>query len=307
MFRPLVPLAGVLALFGAAAAQDAPKLDPLTGQPAPTEETAPPAVEPAGPDLSAVTELILEGSYEEAETELAKLLAEFPDNADILLIQGEVLVAQRKLEPAVAALEKCAAIDPERPRLHFQLGSALAQLGQNARAIEEFGKELELNDDPRILTMARLNRTAIFGKEQNWDAAAAELEALIAFDPTQVQAYGDLVSFYLQAGKTDEAADALRRGAAAGFASAPHYYSVGARYFRDERMEDASAAFTKALEIDPSFARAERSLGHACERLGRNDEAVRHLQRYLELAPDAPDAKEVTALVAELIARSEKG
>ena len=48
-----------------------------------------------------------------------------------------------------------------------------------------------------------------------------------------------------------------------------------------------------ALEIEPTLASAERSLAAALEKLGRDDEAVEHLRRYLELAPDAWDAETV--------------
>ena len=52
-------------------------------------------------------------------------------------------------------------------------------------------------------------------------------------------------------------------------------------------------AFTHTLEVDSRLARAERSLAAALEKLGRDHEARAHLERYLELAPDAPDAASV--------------
>ena len=57
----------------------------------------------------------------------------------------------------------------------------------------------------------------------------------------------------------------------------------------------AVTAFSRALEIDPALASAERSLGLALTRLGRKAEAAQHFRRYLQLRPDADDADIVYA------------
>ena len=59
-------------------------------------------------------------------------------------------------------------------------------------------------------------------------------------------------------------------------------------------------AFRTALEIDPALARAERSLAACLEGQGRTTEAIRHLERYLELAPDASDAENVAQKIEHL-------
>ena len=86
----------------------------------------------------------------------------------------------------------------------------------------------------------------------------------------------------------------LERGAAAGFHSARHYYSVGARLFKESRYADARAAFLQVLEIEPTHARAVRSLAASCEELGQDEQALEQWARYLELAPGATDAEEVS-------------
>ncbi len=47
------------------------------------------------------------------------------------------------------------------------------------------------------------------------------------------------------------------------------------------------------LVIEPTHARAERSLAATLEKLGEEEEALEHWARYLELAPQAADADEV--------------
>jgi len=252
------------------------------------EETAPPRA-----DLTPVNELILEGDYAEADKVLAALESEFPEDPALLLMRGEVLLALGKPDEAREALARSIEIDPQRERSHFQLGSALAALGRNDEAIAAFGDEIGLASDQKILIFAHLNRQNLYAQAKQWEQAAQELEAVVALDPNQLQAYGDMASLYLRAGNSEAAARVLQQGEAAGFVSSPHYYSLGARLYRDEKYEAASQAFRKALEIEPGMARAEKSLAAALEQLGQDQEALEHLKRYLELAPDAPDAAEI--------------
>ena len=139
-----------LVFFGSAAflaAQEAPPPSPPT---AVVEE--PVADEPpAGPDLSAATERIRAGAYEEAEEILAGLRAEYPDDPALLLMHGEVLLALGRVEDARSALERSVELDPQRPRAHFQLATALASSGQVDRALDEFAREIET--DPDVLSL----------------------------------------------------------------------------------------------------------------------------------------------------------
>jgi tetratricopeptide (TPR) repeat protein len=250
------------------------------------QETAPPTA-----DLTEINGLVKESKYDEAEKLLAALQADHADDAALLLLRGELLLALGRPEEARTVLEHGAAVDPERPRMHFQLGTALASTGQRKPALEAFAKELEINQDEAVRTLAHLNRSLLLEKERRWIEAAAELEAVLVIQPSRGEIYGDLAALYLQAGRTEKAVSTLERGAGEGFSSSAHYYSLGARLYSDSRYEDAIAMFEKALEIDPMLAQAERSLAAALEKMGRDEEAKEHLRRYLEMSPNAPDAE----------------
>jgi tetratricopeptide (TPR) repeat protein len=268
-------------------------LSVVSSQTEPESTDAVPEPVSVGADLSEANALVEKQKYAEAETVLAELEPQFPDDPNLLLMRGELLLALERPEEALEPLRKVVELEPERPRVHFQFGTALSATGDATAALEEFGKEIEVNDELEVRTLALLNRSMLFQKEREWSEAANELEQLLALDPSRNEAFGDVASLHIQAGDLAAAAEALERGAAAGFQSAQHYYSLGARWYKAERYENSVAALTRALEIDPNLARAERSLAAALERLDRHEEAVRHLQRYLELAPGAPDADKV--------------
>ncbi len=59
-----------------------------------------------------------------------------------------------------------------------------------------------------------------------------------------------------------------------------------------ERYEKAISEYEKALELEPQHPAIHRNLGLVLIRLGRNDEAVAHLQTALQLVPNEPTARE---------------
>jgi tetratricopeptide (TPR) repeat protein len=275
--------------------------EPASGQEAASEAAAGSEAEPApSADLSEANELVRAGDYAQADEALEQILTEFPDDPSALLMRGEVLLVLGRFPDAQSLLAKCAELDPERERVHFQLATALQNTGDIDEALEHYAKEIELNDDEEVKIMSRLNRSFLLGKQGQWSKAAAELEAVLEIDPDRPEIYGDLATLYLQSGKLDETFDALRRGLEAGFSSSQHFYVLGSRYYRDDLYEKAADAFAQALATNPGNADAERSLGATLEQLGREKEAAQHFQRYLELRPDAPEANELKKRIAAI-------
>jgi len=291
----IIPILAIFFLATSSLGQDrtpVQAIDPLTGQPA-NQPPAEAVEQPPRADLAEANALVSESKYAEAERLLAGQQEEFPDDPALLLMRGELLLALGRTDEARTVLEHGAAIDPKRQRVHFQLGTALASTGKRKEALAAFAKELEVNQDEAVRTLAHLNRSLLFEQERNWSAAVEELEAVLEIQPSRTEIYGDLVTLHIQSGQITEAIKVMEQGAGAGFASSRHYYSLGARLYRDKRYEDAISMLTKAVELEPDLSQAERSLAAALEKAGRTDEALEHLRRYLELNPEAPDAEAV--------------
>jgi tetratricopeptide (TPR) repeat protein len=257
---------------------------------------------PAQPDkLAQARSLVRTGAYDDAAALLASLVEEesHRDDLEALTLYGEVLLATGKQAEAVPVLERAVELDPERPRLHFQLAAAMAGSGDAEGAVDSFAKEIELNDDAEVRFMAHLNRSILLRQLKRTEEAVTAMEAALELRPNNPDAYGELATMYLNLGKTGEARGALDRGAAKGFRSARLLFNVGARLYNDGTYEDAVAVFEDALEADPEMAEAEKSMAAALSRLGRDGEARAHLERYLELRPEAADAETIRAKLAE--------
>ena len=63
---------------------------------------------------------------------------------------------------------------------------------------------------------------------------------------------------------------------------------------------DAIPQLEACLELESGYAPAHKSLGMAYAEAGETDKAVEHLEAYLEAMPNAPDAAEVQAKLAEI-------
>lgn len=277
-----------------AASGFAQTVDPLTG------EVIAPVEVSATADLTEVNELVRARDYAGAEALLASLQKEHPDDFRVLLMRGELLLALQKPAEALASLELAAKVDGTAPRLHFQLGTARQLMGELDGALAAFQSEIEINEEPTIKIMAHLNRMVIYREKRKWSEAAAEMAAVLEIQPDRANDYGELALLQLSAGKSRQAAATLDAGAEHGFSSAQHHYDVAARFLEESELESAIAQFQKALAIQPEMARAERELGRALNAAGRLDEALIHLERYLELVPSAGDRARVEGWIEKL-------
>ena len=59
---------------------------------------------------------------------------------------------------------------------------------------------------------------------------------------------------------------------------------------KDNSLPRAKSEYLKALKLSPKNLDALYNLAVVCERLGQNDEAIKHYKHYLELAPNDADA-----------------
>ena len=69
---------------------------------------------------------------------------------------------------------------------------------------------------------------------------------------------------------------------------------------------EAANEFSKALRIAPWLAEGYYNLGVVQDKAGRYQDAIRNIKLYLVAAPNAPDAKDVRALMFEIEYRQEK-
>ncbi len=81
---------------------------------------------------------------------------------------------------------------------------------------------------------------------------------------------------------------------------AKEYYAKGNLAFEAREYEEAASSYTRAIELEDSFAPLFYNLAMTQRELHRNKEAVKNFKRYLVLRPDAPNASEVVQMIEVL-------
>lgn len=64
------------------------------------------------------------------------------------------------------------------------------------------------------------------------------------------------------------------------------YYNQGMEHFAQERLDDAVAAYLRALEVDPNYADALHALAMTYAHQDKLDQAIDVAKRLITAAPD---------------------
>lgn len=112
---------------------------------------------------------------------------------------------------------------------------------------------------------------------------------MLARWPTDAYALASRAHVLAQAGRKEEALrDARALVQAHPARSAGDWFNFAFLLEATDRLDEAEAAFRRALELDPKLDRAWYGLGLALIRQGRFDDAVAALKRNTELQPMSP-------------------
>jgi cytochrome c-type biogenesis protein CcmH/NrfG len=94
-----------------------------------------------------VDALLGEGQVEEAQKLARQMETANPDRAELALLAGRTLVAQRRMRAAAEAFARAVKLDPLSPEAHFHLGTAALQTGELERAAAAWDTFVKLAAD----------------------------------------------------------------------------------------------------------------------------------------------------------------
>jgi tetratricopeptide (TPR) repeat protein len=188
-----------------------------------------------------------------------------------------VSAAQRFFEAgqhdqALAAVAEARSAGGAGPQDAFIAAQVLLKQGQNDRAREELAR-LTASGDPAIRLAGESSLAAI---ENNLDRAVdLATQAVNAAGSAPADSAGRLRSFQA-------------------------YYQLGLVRSQRNDWAGAAEAFERASELNPTFAYAHYYAGLASSRIQRPDRVAVHFERFLQLAPNAPERSAVTSILRTL-------
>jgi Flp pilus assembly protein TadD len=172
--------------------------------------------------------------------------------------------------------------------------------GQDAEAEALFKQVLE--KAPGV-GAAHYNLGLIAMKRKDLSAAESAFRKDVELRPQEPKAYVALATLLGSVQRGDEAL-ALLQEAAGSFATNGNFqFALGVAALNAGRDAEAQPALMKAAELDPANAEARYYLGTLA--MGQNEAAtaMTHFKRYLELAPQGPNAAVAAKLLEALKAR----
>ena len=189
-------------------------------------------------------------------------------------------------------------------RVEFNAGVQFYQQGQYEQAVESFKLGLAKDDSLPALWANLGNTYAKMNRNNEALEASQKAISLATAETLDAGFFQSLGGIYAAMGDTEKAKEAYLK--AAGMvaegdpkAAAESYYNMAVTMINSGQNEAATEALNKTLEADPSYAEAHYQLGLIL--LGTElDQAVKHLESYLEAAPNGPNSAVAKELIGQL-------
>jgi tetratricopeptide (TPR) repeat protein len=189
----------------------------------------------------------------------------------------------------------------------FQKGMEHYNKGEYDAAIESFKKVVNQTQMQGAQAKPNPKKADAFffigmsmRKKDNLDGAAANFSNAIEIRPAYAQALAARGDVYAQQKKWDLAAADLVKVKELQPDNVQAQYQLGMAYAWQERFQDAVNVLSHVVEVNPQHAYAHYWLGMSYYKIKDYTKMINHLEAFLQLAPDAPEAVQVKEILTQI-------
>ncbi len=137
-------------------------------------------------------------------------------------------------------------------------------------------------------------------KQKNPEAALTYFNKIIQSAPNSPYGYIGRGQYYMAKANYTQAETELNTAIQKDPNCAEAYYHRGLLRGYQKKLDQAIADLQKCLSLKGTHAYAHYQIGLAYYQKGRKDLMITHFQRFLYLAPEAPEAAQVKALLSRI-------
>ncbi|MDH3283320.1 MAG: tetratricopeptide repeat protein [Acidobacteriota bacterium] len=243
------------------------------------------------------------GDFKEAAELFAAAIEQSPEDVELRWQRAEVLAKAGETGAALREGREVLKIDPTRTGVRVTMAEWMSNVGQLGDAVPLLEEQrAQTPEDSRVF---RLLVSAY--REQGMTGKVREtLEAWAVAAPDEPEVHLELARLAVVEGDFAKSQELYEKLAQQDPDHADRMYTnVGISIMNQSSVSEedrrrAADAFRKSLEVNPDYARAHVELGYALLGLGELDDARRHFQRFVEIAPSDPRAPEVKGVLAAL-------
>ncbi len=235
---------------------------------APAQETATPApAEAVATAVKAADAHLLAYQTGEARKALDAVKGRAESDAVVAQAMGEILLQEKKYDEAVARLTTATKLAPADPEPFVALGDAYLLMKKSGDAVAAFKEALRLAGEK------------------------------VAAEPEDAVGYYERGMAYQRLRQFDPSAEALQKALELSPDDTLTLFELGKTRAFQGKWKDAVDLLTRAIDRNSGIAYAYYYRGLAAEKLGKKDVLVNDMDRFLFLAPDAPEAVKARAIV----------
>jgi len=180
------------------------------------------------------------------------------DYRDAWIVQGFCELSTERFAEALASLERAYQLDPEKPETQYFLARSYMSLDDHANALTFLQYALRNGFEPEEEVRRLIAREAL--EMDNAALAFEQYELLAQRQDADIQTYADYVAAAIATERADEALVKAQEATTKWPQSAMAFDLLGWASAESGRPEEARAALTKALDLDPNLASAKERL-----------------------------------------------
>lgn len=260
------------------------------------------------------------GMLEDAERQLKRALEKDSGNAEAHHHLGLVFEQNGRVDESIAEFQAAIRTNPESGPTHFFLANAFHKKGVYAEAVEEYKKAIEL--EPEV-PLVYNNLGWLFYQTDEHEKALKAFEEALNLDPEMPFPHNGMGCVFQEMGLLEESVEAFQQALELFPEYTAAHLKLGWSYYHLGAMEEAIGQFKQAIEtaedeeqytlsahfslgqafmakndcenaypefiaasgMDPEFGDAHYQAGLCAVKIEKFEEAVRHLEKAIELNP----------------------
>ncbi len=184
-----------------------------------------------------------------------------PDDPRNLMAVADFYYEKNFLDDALSEYSRVVRRWPDIQDAHFNIATIYYKKGQHDYSLEEYKKVIEINGKNDLARKAYINIGVIQSKANKGDeetikSAHENVQKALLIKPGDAEALSALGTVYMEKGNLDKAIDTFYQAVSATDDTklvAEGYNNIGKCYFKQGLYKKALQAFTRGVEVEPTY------------------------------------------------------